>query len=652
MPPMPADDTSVASATNVVELATLTIASSFLDHHHQVRHDDDHERPRNDEATLHLHGASAAETSAALIADQAEAGTSVPSATAAIQAVVDLTVLSDLARVKENEFVVGLHREAHDHHYNPRDSFEESESSSSDESALAETMEDELYFRGGERQPLVQKAASSSIAKEASVAEVTMNASAFAEALENAIPIPDTTVDTYDNTTVVEDEGEDRGHVELYHEAFLLELPGDQAGNYVLALPEIEQVERDDDDISAVSSVVFPMLEKAMSYIPTHLPTDIKEVQLEATEVEVDKLTTEIQLDLVVKRQVPFIGYAILIAGFFALSSVGVALKLQGDGVTPTLKTFWRVSATALGLLPLAINSIRTEGLPKLSRSQWIMFPLAAIAYGEMTTAFVVALSMTSLANAFILSNLTSLVLIAGKLAMGVPIVVAEVSGALIGFSGAAICAFDTSEANSSNGDEMADSEMAGSDPHPNEMIGNLIALSASFGMAAYLAIARDLRANCNLYVFMFVIMLLSSIFILLFIIMSGENVSFSFDTNHGVFGWLNLTGDRLALELYMVLSCNFLGTMGYVAVLKYFDSVVVSTVMLMEPVCAALFGFWAGLDPLPGPQTWVGDVVVTLGSAIVIMSGAKKTEHIDATKAMRHRSDTVDNWDSSFRKK
>ena len=643
MTPIPADDTSVASNTHV-ELATLTIASSFLDHHHRVRHDDDHE---NDEATLHLHGASAAETSAALIADQAEAGTSAPSTTAAIQAVVDLTVLSDLARAKEDEFVIGLHREAHDHHYNPRDSFEESESSSSNESALAETMEDELYFRGGERQPLMRKAASSSIAKETTGAQVLMNANAFAEALENAIPIPDTTVDTYHNTTVIEDEGEDGGHVELFHEAFLLELPGDQAGNYILALPEMEQDQLDEDDISAVSSVVFPMLEKAISFFPTHLPTDIKEVQLEATEVEVDKLTTEIQLDLVVKRQVPFIGYAILIAGFFALSSVGVALKLQGDGVTPTLKTFWRVSATALGLLPLAIYSIRTEGLPKLSRSQWIMFPLAAIAYGEMTTAFVVALSMTSLANAFILSNLTSLVLIAGKLVMGVPIVVTEVSGALIGFSGAAVCAFDTSKA--SEGDEVIGDAPA---TYPNEMIGNLIALSASFGMAAYLSIARDLRANCNLYVFMFVIMLLSSIFILLFIIISGEHVTFFFDTNHGVFGWLNLTGDHLALELYMVLSCNFLGTMGYVAVLKYFDSVVVSTVMLMEPVCAALFGFWAGLDPLPGPQTWVGDVIVTVGSAIVIMSGARKTEHIDATKAMRPRSDTVDNWDSSFRKK
>jgi hypothetical protein len=218
------DDASVGS-TNV-ELATLTIASSFLHHHnHQIHHGEN--ESENYEATLHLHGASAAETSAALIAENAEAGASAPSAAAIV--VVDLTVLSDLARAREDEFVIGLHREAHDQHFNPRDSFEESESSSSDESAMAETMEDDTYFRGGERQPLVRKVATSSIPKEkTSGAQVTMNANAFADALENAIPIPETStpIDEFDNITVLEDRGEGGGQVELFHEAFLLELPG------------------------------------------------------------------------------------------------------------------------------------------------------------------------------------------------------------------------------------------------------------------------------------------------------------------------------------------------------------------------------------------------------------------------------------------
>lgn len=73
-----------------------------------------------------------------------------------------------------------------------------------------------------------------------------------------------------------------------------------------------------------------------------------------------------------------------------------------------------------------------------------------------------------------------------------------------------------------------------------------------------------------------------------------------------------------------MVIICNIIGTAGYV---KYFDPVVVSTAMLMEPVVGALQGFLMGVDPLPGLQTWIGDLIVTSGSALVIISGSKKVE-------------------------
>ena len=481
-------------------------------------------------------------------------------------------------------------------------------------------------------------------------AEVAMDSLKFAETLSAALPIPDTTFTPFEfvetkpdtptegyqpTTTTTED------NVELGHDAFLLEIPqqpGDTEHHYVLALPEVQSPE--EDEMSEVSSAGgieehFPMLERAMSMIPTQLPTDITDVQIAATEVEVGKMTTELHLDMVVKRQVPVVGYVILISGFFAMASVGTALDLQGHAVSPTMKTFWRLSSTALLLFPLAANSMRREGLPKLTQTQWIMFPLAALAYGQMVTAFVIALSMTSLANSFVLSNLTSLFLITGKIVMGVPIVYMEVFGATIGFTGAAICAGDTS------GSEAPDEDS----PHStgNEMLGNLIATSASLGMVVYLTVAKDLRASCDLYIFMFVIMLLASVFLLAYMILSGEYITFSMDHNHGIFGWILPTPDRLPLELYMVLSCNFLGTMGYVAVLKYFDSVVIATIMLMEPVVAAFIQFWVGLDGLPGTQTWIGDAIVTIGSALVIYSGSKKTEHIDATKAVRPRLNTMD---------
>jgi hypothetical protein len=256
---------------------------------------------------------------------------------------------------------------------------------------------------------------------------------------------------------------------------------------------------------------------------------------------------------------------------FLTLASVSTALKLQGNKATPTMKSYWQVSATAIALLPMSIHSIRRDGPPNLTRSQALSFPLAALAYAEMTLAFVIALLMTSLANLFILTNLTSLVLIAMKFATGILIVVTEVLGDAIGFAGTFVCPRDTTERGA--GDDWGDAVLAMAlkaapcDCHW-ELLGNIIALLVSYSMAAYLTIAKDLRANCNV------------------MIISGKVVTLSIHPIHGIFGWMTPTPDRLPLELYMVFLCNLLGTMGYIAVLKYFNSVVVATIMLMEHYC------------------------------------------------------------------
>ena len=80
---------------------------------------------------------------------------------------------------------------------------------------------------------------------------------------------------------------------------------------------------------------------------------------------------------------------------------------------------------------------------------------------------------------------------------------------------------------------------------------------------------------------------------------------------------------------------CNGVGTTGYIAIMKYFDPVVVAMVMLMEP-CIALFqGIAVGVTTLPGWITWLGNAIVISGSMLVIWSGSKKTETIDATDAL-----------------
>mmetsp|Transcript_9440 Transcript_9440/g.19621 ORF Transcript_9440/g.19621 Transcript_9440/m.19621 type:complete len:92 (+) Transcript_9440:1656-1931(+) len=91
--------------------------------------------------------------------------------------------------------------------------------------------------------------------------------------------------------------------------------------------------------------------------------------------------------------------------------------------------------------------------------------------------------------------------------------------------------------------------------------------------MAVYLVIARRLRNKLDLFVFVFLLYFAAAIFMLLYILFfSGDPITFSFHPVHGMFGWINLTPDRLPLELWMAIVCNIIGSTGFIAVLKYFE--------------------------------------------------------------------------------
>ena len=70
---------------------------------------------------------------------------------------------------------------------------------------------------------------------------------------------------------------------------------------------------------------------------------------------------------------------------------------------------------------------------------------------------------------------------------------------------------------------------------------------------------------------------------------------------------------------------------------------------MLMEPVVALFQGIAVGVTTLPGWITWLGNTVVVSGSLLVIWSGSKKTETIDATDAL-HQTDNELRQSLSFK--
>ena len=92
-------------------------------------------------------------------------------------------------------------------------------------------------------------------------------------------------------------------------------------------------------------------------------------------------------------------------------------------------------------------------------------------------------------------------------------------------------------------------------------MAGNVLAFAASVTTAIYLTVAKRLRPQMDLVLFMFLIFTLSSAFLLVYIVaFSGQAWEVSVDPVVGIFGWVNRQADRLLLELYVAIVCNGVG--------------------------------------------------------------------------------------------
>ncbi|KAG7347462.1 EamA-like transporter family protein [Nitzschia inconspicua] len=658
-----------------VELATLSLPRSAIEAGLEVGEGNHVVLEASSETIEHLQQAMAA--AAVVVTDNDDGMTTGGSTTLtgsnsnhterpSISAVVDLEKLSELVGATEVDLITGLQQEMQERRALAAEK-EGEEASSFTETTTTPDEETPLVAKLGRESAQVFEPATAT-------EQITLLADPFLETLAEVLPtIPEHEAAaitgesslygealTVATTTIAVNDvmaGGVEGHEEcghqheeqhFAHDAFLLDVPTtDEQGNlehhFVLALPEILL----EESVQTVSSALshdgsFHLMERALSFLPstTRLPTDIENVHLEATEHNPTKADpSQVHIDVVINRRVPVVGYIILFSGLLALASVGAALDLQKGGVTSTMKTLWRQMSTSIFLLPLVIKSFSYDGIPNLTFAQWSILPIASAAYAYMALAFVVSLEMTTMANAFVLSNMTSLVIIFGRFVLGMPVLPLEGSGAITGFFGAAICAQDAARTVAAGGAGVSTTVSSNSiNPHLG-MLGNIIALSASFGTAAYLLIAKKLRPKMDLFVFMFIIMSCGSILLLLFIIASGEEMTFDRNPVHGIFGWMNLQADRLPLELFLVIICNCLGTTGYIAVMKYFDPLVPATVMLLEPAIGGLLGVATGTAKLPGLQTWLGNLVVAGGTFLVIYSGSNKKESIDATEALRPRT-------------
>lgn len=391
--------------------------------------------------------------------------------------------------------------------------------------------------------------------------------------------------------------------------AYLIELPPTtvrdrgESQQFVLAVPENE------------NDFKRPSLLRRLS----SLPTDVKGVAVETVELK----NGELELQIRVKHQVPVVGYLLLLASLLTISSLGPALDLQ-TGVDPFMKLFWRSTASVLVFLPLAVWSLVEDGFPRLKTRTMFLFLSCALSYSLFMMTFLWALSHTSIGHAYIFNNCHSLIIVIGRLLLGRYVSQFEGIGTGIGIIGGTITTFEHSTfSGGSSSSTIAEVTLA----------GDLVALLGAIGGVLYLITAKKLRSEMDMSVLLTGVFFVSGL--LHFPMFSLLEIPFEFSTNPtiGLFGWLS--SSQIGTEAYIVVVCTLIGTLGYLSVMKYFAPIVVSVVMLMEPILASVIGVAAGVDHMPGLFTIVGSLLIIFGTILVIVSNSSRTESIDATKAM-----------------
>jgi drug/metabolite transporter (DMT)-like permease len=301
--------------------------------------------------------------------------------------------------------------------------------------------------------------------------------------------------------------------------------------------------------------------------------------------------------------------YASLLGAVLAISSQGAALSLL-DGVPPSLKMFWRMTATAMCLSTFAIRALLSKGWPGLTSLQWFTFGGAVVGFSVQKMLYYYALEYTSIGNAVIGANSQAILLVIGRVILGQRVLKMEGGGVLLAFVGALLCSLEEVRHGGRPGDE---------DSSASHLLGDVLAVLAGFAGLFYLTSAKAVRSTMPVTVFMFLVMLLGSILVLGFMFATGSKVSWSTDPYHGLFGWMSRDRDRLYVILYIALICNVLGTMGFVRAMQYFDSIVIAVATLLEPTAATIIAYLVGIASLPSPMGWLGNALVVLGTLTVV---------------------------------
>jgi len=162
-----------------------------------------------------------------------------------------------------------------------------------------------------------------------------------------------------------------------------------------------------------------------------------------------------------------------------------------------------------------------------------------------------------------------------------------------------------------------------------NKILGDLVSFLTAFFGAVYATLNEKLKRNFSEFVFLSQLFIFMFIYQIIFIPHLDENeLYFSMDPEYGIFGWFNDPHTFTSVNIISFITsivCNF----ALLKIYEYWTLDIVAIAYLTEPYLAQGAAILLGQDEIPGIQTDVGIIIITLGILLSIYGTKIKAKKI-----------------------
>jgi len=233
---------------------------------------------------------------------------------------------------------------------------------------------------------------------------------------------------------------------------------------------------------------------------------------------------------------------------------------------------------------------------------------------------WITSLDLTSLVHSLLFVCSVPLIFVIGMLVLSIKfwrIVESpswgECVGSIIGFVGLAITVIDTSNIG-----------------HGPSISGDMLALLGAFAFILYIVPGTILREWMHLFIYVFPVNLIAVIILQVWSLVQEKTEIFNSDSHRSAVGWI--FWPNLGYVLFLGFGAGLFGHTAINYCIKYINPLIVSVVLLLEPVLGSFIGWVFNQTSTPGVFTWLGAPIIIV-STICVSIAAHRRRKISGSK-------------------